>query len=137
MKKFLKIKIFLLLTLATIFICQSQNLAIESCGEGLQVRQIPNSNQELKQYFSRYQENDTLFAVIFPPANCPRCESLINPVLRSLKNIRPNIQSLLISVYPDSAIASKYLNKYGFLSDSYLYTRVRDKEHHKKVESAA
>lgn len=121
MKKFLKIKIFLLLTLATIFICQSQNLAIESCGEGLQVRQIPNSNQELKLYFSRYQENDTLFAVIFPPANCPRCESLINPVLRSLKNIRPNIQSLLISVYPDSAIASKYLSKYGFLSDSYLY----------------
>lgn len=121
MKKFLKIKILLLLTLTTIFISQSQNLAIESCGEGLQVRQIPNSNQELKHYLSKYQANDTLFAIIFPPANCPRCESLINPVLQSLKNLRPTIPSLLISVYPDSTIASKYLNKYGFVSDSYLY----------------
>ncbi len=121
MKKSLKIKILILLTLTTTFICRSQNLAIESCGEGLQVRQIPGSNKELEQYFSEYLTDDTIFAIIFPPANCPRCESMINPILQNLKRIRPNIPSVLISVYPDSTIASKYLNKYGFVSDACLY----------------
>lgn len=121
MKKFLKISFLFLTSLITSFSSQAQSLITEACYDGLKVRQIPGSSRDLSDYFSKISSSDTVFAIIFPPANCPRCEALINPIFANLKRIRPNTPTVLISVYPDSTAAKKYIDKYSLTADFLIY----------------
>ncbi len=84
---------------------QAQSLITKAFEEGLKVRQIPGSNEKLKEYFSAFADNDTVNAIIFPPANCPRCEGLIEPIIEGLKETRPDIPAILVAVYPDPKAA--------------------------------
>lgn len=100
---------------------QAQNLAVEASRDFLQVRQKPSTNNELRSYFSDYVAYDTVFAIIFPPANCPRGEALINPIMQGLKKLRPDVPTVLISAYPESSAAQEYIGRYSFIADHYKY----------------
>lgn len=117
----LKINVLLVITLMINLSGQAQNLATEASNEFLQVRQIPNSNDKLQRYFSEYASSDTVYAIIFPPANCPRCEAVINPIFQNLKQLRPGTPTVLVAVYPEADAAKAYINRYAFVADSYLY----------------
>lgn len=121
MKKFLKISILFFTSLITSFSSQAQSLITEACYDGLKVRQLPESNDNLRKYLEKFVDTDTVFAIIFPPANCPRCEALINPIISTLKKIRPHIPTILISAYPDSIAAQKYINRYSLISDYTIF----------------
>lgn len=95
---------------------------VEEAYDGsLQIRQIPDTEAVLKKYFNQYVSVDTIFAVIFPPANCPRCEAMITPTLQRLKKHRPEIPTVLVVAYPDSLAASQYITRYGLTADYILY----------------
>ena len=116
----------ILLILVSVFTCSTldaQSLIEDAYNEALQVRQIPGSKEALKEYFRSYTtpKNDTVFAIIFPPANCPRCEALITPTLQKLKQYRPEIPTVLVAAYPDSVAASQYMSRYGLTADDIMY----------------
>lgn len=89
--------------------------------EILQIRQLLETETVLKEYFNSYIASDTVFAIIFPPANCPRCEALITPTLQKLKQYRPEIPTVLVAAYPDSVAASQYMGRYGLTADDIMY----------------
>lgn len=121
MKDLLKISLLFLTILITSFNSQGQDLVTEACYEGLKVRQIPGSNDRLRKYSDGLVNNDTIFAIIFPPENCPRCEALINPIVSTLKTIKPHIPLILISAYPDSIAAKKYIDRHDFKADHFIF----------------
>lgn len=111
----------LILSLITGFSSQAQDLITEACYEGLKIRQIPGSESILTKYFDRFIGADTIYAIIFPPANCPRCEAMINPIISNLKKIRPHTPTVLISDYPDSIAAKKYIKRYSLSADYFIF----------------
>lgn len=121
MKIFRKISFLFFSILVASFSSQAQNSITEACYEGLKVRQMPGTNNQLRAYLEDVVDSDTVFAIILPPANCPRCEGIINPIFSTLKSIRPNIPTILISAYPDSIAAQKYLNRYSFIADTTTF----------------
>lgn len=126
MKTLLKISFLFLTIFVSSFSNQAQSLITEACNDGLRVRQIPGSNIDLSNYLDNFIANDTIHAIIFPPANCPRCESLINPILCSLKKLRPNIPTVLISAYSDSIAAQKYIDRYALTPDYIIFDTNND-----------
>lgn len=99
---------------------QAENLVDRYANERTMVRQIPGSEQALKSYF-REIDADTIYAIIFPPGNCPRCEAQINPLDYELKKADPKHKTVLISAYHDKDVAQAYNIKHGFKSDNYIY----------------
>lgn len=90
----------------------------------LEVRQIPGSEQALKDYFAG--DSGIIYAVLYPPANCPRCEAMINEAYHGVKKIDKNNKVVLISVYPDRAAAERYNKTKGYVADEYMYDTDKD-----------
>lgn len=85
------------------------------------VRQIPNSEEKAIKYFAELPiDSDTIYATIFRPANCPRCDGFLNIIDGLIKKCTSK-PSLLISVYPDSVAAREYIDKYNLKSDYYMF----------------
>lgn len=86
----------------------------------LQIRQKPGTDKILAKYLSACPiKEDTVYAYIYTPANCPRCEAPFKLVRQWLKE--KGKKFMLISVFKDS-IASKYYNeKKGYDADYHLY----------------
>lgn len=89
----------------------------------LQIRQKPGTDRLLQKYLSTLPaEEDTLYAILYSPMDCPRCEVAIPNFCRLLKkNDAPNHKFLLITVYKDSTIAAIYNRKNDYQADYYLY----------------
>ena len=86
----------------------------------LQIRQKPGTNSLMQDYLSSINSvEDTLYAIIYSPMDCPRCEAAIPNLYRLLKENNHNM--LLITVYKDSIMASIYNNNNNNNSDYYLY----------------
>lgn len=64
---------------------------------------------------------DTVYAIIYEPAQCPRCEASIHVDYAALKRVRPDAPMVLITSYPDSASAAAYNRKKGYIADGYIY----------------
>lgn len=90
----------------------------------LEVRQIPGSEQALKDYFAG--DSGIIYAVLYPPANCPRCEAMINEAYYGLKKINGDNRVVLISAYPDRAAAERYNKTKGYVADEYMYDTDKD-----------
>ena len=90
----------------------------------LEVRQIPGSEQALKDYFAG--DSGIIYAVLYPPANCPRCEAMINEAYHGVKKIDKNNKVVLISAYPDRAAAERYNKSKGYVADEYMYDTDKD-----------
>lgn len=96
------------------------NLVDKIADNGMKVRQIPNSESVVIDYFADIPiDNDTIYAIIYPPGNCRRCESLLSLHLQSFKKL--NLPSVLISSFQDSVSARKYVESNGFKADSYIF----------------
>lgn len=87
----------------------------------ISIRQTPNSQIKLINYFKPYNVADTAYAIIFPNANCPRCENIIMPMFNTLKKLSPSSQTVLISSYQDSIAAKKYNKTLNLTSDINIY----------------
>lgn len=104
----------------------AQSIVDKSADHGLMVRQIPNSESDVIKYFSRIQDpSDTIYATIYRPANCPRCDGFINSINKNIKKVSSK-PTVLISVYPDSLAAQAYIHKYNLTSDYYLFDQKED-----------
>lgn len=105
----------------------AQGLVDKSADGGLMVRQIPNSESALIDYFSKLkaEPSDTIYATIFRPANCPRCDGFLNKI-NSLVKSHTNKPSVLIAVFPDSMASENYINRYDLKSDYMIYDTNED-----------
>jgi hypothetical protein len=94
----------------------------------IQIRQKPDTNSLLKDYLSEVNSvEDTLYAIIFMPMQCPRCEVAIQSFYRLLKE--ESLNMLLITAYPDSIAAAHYNKDNNNRAEYYLYdtrNRYRD-----------
>ena len=94
----------------------------------IQIRQKPGTNSLLRNYLSAVNSiEDTLYAVLYMPRQCPRCEVLISSFYRHLKE--ENQKLLLITTYQDSVSAAKYNKEKNHQADYFLYdteNRYRD-----------
>lgn len=118
----MKFRIFLLIVV-TLVATQgfSQGLVDKSADTGLMVRQIPNSEYDAVSFFSQLPvESDTIYATIFRPANCPRCDAFLNKINQLVKT-ETSKPTVLIAVYPDSIAAQRYIDKYKLESDYYIF----------------
>lgn len=100
---------------------RGQNRIDEVADKAICVRQIPDSEDALRNYFADYGLTDTIYAIIFRPANCPRCESAIKGYEAKLRTYEPDKSLVLISVYHDPIAASAYIKNYGFVADTYIF----------------
>lgn len=117
-------KIALLLTIISICLpmAKSQDLAIDKAyNDILQVRQIPNTNEKISLFFKDYVSSDTIFAIVNPVANCPRCESMISPLVKTLSDFRKDVPVVLVQVYDDSCASKKYLERYDLMTPNTLF----------------
>lgn len=117
-----KITVTVILLIQAIFVNRAENLVDKYANEGLMARQIPKSEPAVKDYFAKAgMESDTVYALIFPPGNCPRCEAQINALDYELKKIDSKIKTVLISAYPEKNVAQAYNIKHNFKADNYIY----------------
>jgi len=120
-------RIILFFLSACISICSvAQGLVDKSADNGLMVRQIPGSESDAVSYFSNLPvDGDTIYATIFRPGNCPRCDALLNTVNHYFKKCTDK-PSVLIAVYPDSTISKEYIARYDLKADHYMFDTNED-----------
>ena len=99
----------------------------------LKIRQRPSTEVLLSDFLRPAAiEEDTVYAILYIPAECYRCEAAIPAFYKGLKDNGLNDKMLLISAYPDSVAAAMYNEKNGYRSDYYLYDTESD---YKKIFS--
>lgn len=88
---------------------------------GLMARQIPGTEEQCRDFFSSLDTTaDTIYALIFRPANCPRCDGTIPKTYSYLKSCTRD-PFILISVCPDTIAARKYNERLQLKADGYIY----------------
>lgn len=74
------------------------------------IRQIEGTNHLLKEYLGMYAKgNKVLFAILFAPQACPRCEVDIDYALENIRKIKPDASLVVIASYPDADAAREYV----------------------------
>ena len=118
----MNIRLFLLSLISCVCIsATAKGLVDTSADHGLMVRQIPGSESDAIAFFKGLPvECDTIYATIFRPANCPRCDGFINIINSHIKE-NTEKETVLIAVYPDSMAAKAYIDKYDLKADHYMY----------------
>lgn len=93
----------------------------------LKMAQKEGSATYLKQYLSSVKtESDTLYALLFRPMACPRCEAGITYVLKRLKELYPSSVTLLIATHEDVSSAKHYISQKGYKADYYLFDSTQE-----------
>ena len=88
----------------------------------LKIRQKPGTEKLLAQYLKRANvDADTVYAILFVPNSCTRCEAYIPAFYRLLKANDSSNRMLLMTIYNDSVAAAKYNRRNGFVADYELY----------------
>lgn len=101
---------------------QSRDYMNEMEQNDLRIRQKPNTEGFLSDYLHSVSiKEDTVYAILYSPAECFRCEAAIPAFYEKLKCNNPNNKLLLITVYEDSTTASWYNSKNNYKADYYLY----------------
>lgn len=97
-------------------------LVRETIAMELQIRQKTGTEPLLKDYLSSISApNDTVYAILYEPTFCPRCEIDIKPYSKMLSELAPQSPFVLITTYPDSARAAAYNKEKGYAADGYIY----------------
>lgn len=98
------------------------DLLMEMVNDRLAVRQKPGTEKLLREYLDSVEcDADTIYAIIYNPMNCPRCESVLVDFPKMLKSNSADNKLLLISSYKDADVARMYNKSKGYVADSYLY----------------
>ena len=117
----------MLLIISLLFIChlshaQERDLVREMTDNYIQVRQKPGTEKLLREYLSGLESDaDTIYAVAYRPANCPRCEAYIPGFFRIMNETDSRQETLLITVYKEKTASERYNRKNGFEAKHYLY----------------
>lgn len=89
----------------TIF-AQERDYINEMEQNDLQIRQKPNTEGLLSDYLhSANIKEDTIFAILYSPAECFRCEAAIPAFYDKLKRNNPNNKLLLITGHLQTSVA--------------------------------
>lgn len=113
---------FMLLFLCNSAFGQTRDYVKEMENNDLLIRQKPNTEGLLTNYLhGANMEEDTVYAIIYFPAACPRCEAAIPNFYRLLKANSPGNKMLLITVNSDSVASSAYIKRNNYVADYYKY----------------
>ena len=116
------IGILFILTFGIVARAEDLPLVRETMSLSLQIRQKPGTEELLKSYLSPIQaDRDTLYAILYEPTFCPRCEVMINLIGQLLKEESQENRLLLITAYNDPTRAAAYHKAKGYAADYYLY----------------
>ncbi len=86
----------------------------------LQIRQKPGTDRLLSNWLAEAGVvEDTIYAYIFTPASCPRCESGIHAYMEEFK--KKGKKFMLITVMRDKKAAMSYNKGKGYAADYYIY----------------
>lgn len=116
-----------ILTLFLSFLClglfaQEQDFVKEMTGNYIQIRQKPNTEVLLKKWLNTIPlEEDTIYAILYVPMDCYRCEAAIPNFWEMLKQVDAHQKMLLITAYSDSLLAKDYNQRRRYDADAYLY----------------
>lgn len=92
----------------------------EIVNSGSQIRQKPETDRLLAEWLADEGiAGDTIFAYLYRPAGCPRCESALERYSRKLKACGRKF--VLITVYEDKLAAIQYNKENGYVADYYIY----------------
>lgn len=101
---------------------QTRDYVNEMEQNDLQIRQKPNTERLLSDYLSSANMvEDTVYAVLYRPGECFRCEAAIPAFYEKLKINNPDNKMLLITVYEDSCTSRWYNSKNNYQADYFLY----------------
>ena len=90
--------------------------------ESLQVRQKPGTEMLLRDYLGQLGiEGDTIYAVLYTPGNCPRCETFFMKDFYEEMKKRTDVPIILITACPYRDAAAYYNERTGFPADQYAY----------------
>lgn len=89
----------------------------------LQIRQKPGTDRLLSDWlYEAGVVEDTIYAYIFAPASCPRCESGIHAYMEEFK--KKGKKFMLITVMRDKVAAMAYNKRKGYAADYYIYDTI-------------
>lgn len=117
-----KLIIMLLSLTATFFYASAQDIGLlTSLENGRQIiRQLPGTDRLLSKLLKDAGvKEDTVYAYIYKPASCPRCESGFKANSRYLR--KKGEKFVLITVLGDKQAAEFYNKKNKYLADYYIY----------------
>lgn len=101
---------------------QDRDLVREMTDNYLQIRQKPGTERLLKEFLKDIDsDNDTIYAIMYSPTVCLRCEAYISTFQKCLKETDSKKPTLLITVYNDRAASEKYNKSNGRVADYYIY----------------
>lgn len=101
--------IFLVLLCQSNMVAQDIDYIKEMENNDLQIRQIPGTEKLLSEYLKSTKiQEDTIYAILYIPAECYRCEAAIPAFYEKLKSNSADNKMLLISAYEDSVAAVGY-----------------------------
>lgn len=90
--------------------------------EELHIRQKPGTRQILAEMLAGVPtKSDTVYAVLYRPSYCRRCEAALLKFDGRIKQTDPEAETMLISVYKDSGSAKNYHEREGYVFDHYIY----------------
>lgn len=113
---------FFLSFLCNVLFSQERNLVEEMAGNYIQIRQKPDTELLLKEWLNDFSmADDTVYAILYVPMDCPRCEVAIPNFWEKLKAIDANKKMWLITAYSDSLLAKEYNKSKGYVADVYIY----------------
>ncbi|MDE6486937.1 MAG: hypothetical protein K2L76_05480 [Muribaculaceae bacterium] len=102
--------------------CRAYDCPVCELANGpLIIRQIPGSENTVREYFKEYKDIDTIYAIVDPVGLCPRCEAVIMPVFNRIKQLKPSAKTFLIAGYHNAEAAKKYLREYQIKADFEIY----------------
>lgn len=88
----------------------------------LQIRQKLGTERLLSAYLSSANmAEDTVYAILYSPGECFRCEAAIPAFYEKLKQENSNNKMLLITAYGDSCTSRWYNSKNNYQADYFLY----------------
>ena len=125
------ITLFFLSFLCNLTFAQDRDLVEEMTGNYIQIRQKSGSETMLKEWLANLPlEEDTIYAILYVPMDCPRCEAAIPNFQELLKDVDEKQKFVLITAYRDSLLAKEYNQRNNYLADAYLYDTT---EHYQQI----
>ena len=90
--------------------------------DDLQMRQKQGTEERLKTYLRQADiKEDTVYAMMYKPTSCPRCETFNTAFYDEFKKLFPDKPMLLITAYTDSVAAKAYNEREKFIYDYNIY----------------
>ena len=114
MKGTLLIPLLLLLALSTYG--QQPDYIAEMMNSHHSLMQREGTEQQMKELLGPYGKGcNEVFAILFTPQSCPRCEADIPFFIHNMPKLNPQAQVVLIAAYPEADMAREYVKqKFGF-----------------------